>query len=140
MRPYEIMLILDSATEEAAVDAVVKRTTDLITTQGGAPGRIERWGRRKLAYEINKRTDGYYILLEASGLPTAMADLDRALVLTDEIIRHKIIRVPPQAAGRSLTAPPPLEEMTLGAGGRGERGERGERGDRRDRDRDRDRD
>lgn len=118
MRPYEIVLILDTALDEAGVDAIVTRVTDLLKGQGGTLGRIERWGRRRLAYEINKKPDGYYVLIESTGDPTAIAALDRALFLTDEIIRHKILRVPPQAVGRSLAAPPALEEMTLGGGTR----------------------
>jgi small subunit ribosomal protein S6 len=109
MRPYEIVLIIDPSQDEDGINAVVRRATDLITAQGGTPGRIERWGRRRLAYEIDHKHDGFYVLIEASGVPANMAAVDRGLFLTDEIIRHKVILVPPVAAGRRL-APPPVEE------------------------------
>lgn len=109
MRPYEIVLIIDSTLDDDGINAVVKRATDLITAQGGTPGRIERWGRRRLAYPIEKKNDGYYVLIEASGVPANMAAIDHGLFLTDEIVRHKVILVPPVAAGRRL-APPPVDE------------------------------
>ena len=141
MRPYEIVVIVDSSLDDQVIEGVVKRTSALITTQGGTPGRVERWGRRKLAYEIEKKSDGYYFLLEASGVPANMAEVDRQLFLQDEILRHKIVKVPSANAGRSISAPPSLEEVAAaareagreGRGDRGDRGERGERGGGRDR-------
>jgi small subunit ribosomal protein S6 len=139
-RPYEIVVIVDSSLEDQAIEGIVKRTGALVTAQGGTPGRIERWGRRKLAYEIEKKADGYYFLMEATGVPANMAEIDRQLFLQDEILRHKIIKVPAAAAGRSITAPPSLEEVAAAAREagregreRGDRGDRGERGGGRDR-------
>jgi small subunit ribosomal protein S6 len=109
MRPYEIVIIIDPTLDEDGINAVIRRATDLITAQGGTPGRVERWGRRRLAYEIDHKNDGFYVLVEASGVPANMAAIDHGLFLTDEIIRHKVILVPPAAAGRRL-APPPAEE------------------------------
>lgn len=143
-RPYEIVVIVDSSLEDQVVENVVKRTVALVSAQGGTPGRVERWGRRKMAYEIEKKSDGYYFLLEAQGVPANMAELDRQLFLQDEILRHKIVKIPAAAlAGgtRSIAAPPSLDEVAAaareaGREGRAERGERGggrDRGDRGDR-------
>ena len=134
-RPYEIVVIVDSTLDDQLIEGVVKRTSALVTAQGGTPGRVERWGRRKLAYDIEKKADGYYFLLEATGVPSNMAEIDRQLFLQDEILRHKIVKVPAANAGRSISAPPSLEEVAAaareaGREGRGDRGDRGERGNR----------
>jgi small subunit ribosomal protein S6 len=101
MRPYEVMIILDPALEEAAIQAQVDRSTELIRSSGGEPGRVDRWGKRRLAYEIRHQREGTYVLLEARAEPGAMDALDRALHLTDEVLRHKVIRLPARIAGRS---------------------------------------
>ena len=136
MRPYEIMLIIDSTLDDAVIASTVDRSAELLKNQGGSPGRVERWGRRKLAYEINKKTDGYYVLMEATGVPANMAELDHQYFLTDEILRHKIIAVPAQAAGRSMAAPPTYDEIPNTPTREPREGGR-DRGDRGDRDRDR---
>ncbi|HVF75937.1 MAG TPA: 30S ribosomal protein S6 [Acidimicrobiales bacterium] len=106
MRPYEVMVILDAALEEDVIRSVVDRATELLRSRDANPGRVETWGKRRLAYELNHRTEGYYVLMETTGEPAAMAELDRMLSLADEVIRHKIIRLPEHVAGRR-TAPPP---------------------------------
>jgi small subunit ribosomal protein S6 len=110
MRPYEVMIILDPTLEEAALREQVDRSTDIIRSAGGSPGRVDRWGKRRLAYEINHQREGYYVLVEATAEPEAMATLDRALHLADEVLRHKVIRIPDRVAGRaSRSVPPPGE-------------------------------
>ena len=101
MRPYEVMIILDSSLEEDAVRAAIDRSTELLRSRGGDPFRVDRWGKRRLAYELNHRWDGYYVLVEAKAEPAAIAELDRALHLADEVIRHKVIRLPERVAGRN---------------------------------------
>ena len=107
MRPYEVMIIYEPGLEEDAVRAAVDRSTQLIRSQGGNPGRVDRWGKRRLAYEINHQREGYYVLVEASAEPAAMAELDRSLHLADEVLRHKVIRLPDRVAGRSRKASAP---------------------------------
>src|SRR5258708_14057743 len=104
MRPYEVMIIFEASLEEEGIRAGIDRSTELIKAKGGNPGRVDRWGKRRFAYEVGHRTEGYYVLLEASAPPEAMAELDRMLHLADEVIRHKVIRLPDVVAGR---APPP---------------------------------
>ena len=94
MRPYEVMIIFDPTVEEDAIRAELDRSTELIRSRGGNPGKVERWGRRRLAYEIAKHSDGYYVLLEANAEPAVMAELDRTLALADPVLRHKVIRIP----------------------------------------------
>lgn len=94
MRPYEVMIIFDPTVEEDAIRAELDRSSELIRSRGGNPGKVERWGRRRLAYEIAKHADGYYVLLEADAEPSVMAELDRTLTLADPVLRHKVVRVP----------------------------------------------
>lgn len=100
MRPYEVMIIFDPSLEEDAVRAEVDRSTELIRTRGGTPGRVERWGKRRLAYEIRRQREGAYVVLEAEAEPATMADLDRALTLADGVLRHKVVRMPEKAVGQ----------------------------------------
>ena len=108
MRPYDVMLILEPTLEESAVQAVVNRSTDLLQSGGGTVNRVDKWGRRRLAYEIGHRSEGSYVLLEVSAEPPALDELDRTLRLADDVIRHKIVRVPRHAGGR--VRPPAVEE------------------------------
>jgi len=61
---------------------------------------VDRWGKRRFAYELKHRTEGYYVLFEATAEPDAMAEMDRVLSLADEVMRHKVIRVNERLAGR----------------------------------------
>lgn len=119
MRPYEVMFIVDAGLEEDAIRAVTDRTTEAMRARGANVGRVERWGRRRLAYEVRHRNEGYYVLVEMTAEPTVVADLDRILRLTDEVIRHKVVLVPEKAAGRGARGSRPL--ATAGAVAQGPR-------------------
>lgn len=105
MRPYEVMLILDSAVEDTTIDNVVSRITDIVTAKGGTVGQVAKWGRRRFAYEMNHRLEGYYALVDVTSAADGVADLDRALTLSDDVVRHKIVRLPDSIAGREKPAP-----------------------------------
>lgn len=100
MRPYEVMIILEPVVEEEAVKPIVERVTGLINEAGGSTGKVDRWGKRRLAYEIDHRVEGYYILIEALSEPPVMSEIDRFLRLADDVVRHKIIRLPESVSGR----------------------------------------
>jgi len=100
MRPYEVMVILDAGLEEEQIRGVLDRTAKLITEQGGMPGRVDRWGKRRLAYEINKRSEGFYVVLEAKAEPAVMSEVDRMLRLSDDVMRHKVVRIPDAVAAQ----------------------------------------
>jgi small subunit ribosomal protein S6 len=101
VRPYETMIIFDPEVEEATIQETLDRALEVVRTNGGTTGTVDRWGRRTLAYEMNKKREGYYVVAEFTSEPKASAELDRFLVLADEVMRHKIIRVPEQVAGRA---------------------------------------
>ena len=107
MRPYEVMVILEPTLEESAVQAVVNRSTEQLAAGGGTVNRVDKWGKRRFAYEIQKKTEGFYVLLDVSSEPPAMEELDRNLRLADDVLRHKIVRIPDEAingSGRKVSA------------------------------------
>ncbi len=104
MRPYETMVIFDTAADEAAVNGVLDRALDALRAGGGNPGRVERWGRRTFAYELQHKREGYYVVIELTAEPAAVADMERVFVLADEVLRHKVIRLPDKVAGRRVAA------------------------------------
>ena len=108
VRPYEVMIIIDADLEEETIRAAVERWIQLIESRGAQRGHIDWWGKRRLAYEIKHKSEGYYVVVQARAEPPAMDELHRTLSLADEVIRHKVLRIPekvygpPKAAG---TAP-----------------------------------
>ena len=108
LRPYEVMIILDVGLEEEAIRSAVDRAIELIRSRGGTPGAIDRWGRRRFAYELKHKWEGYYVVLRAEAEPSVMAELDRSLHLADEVIRHKVIRLPDSVAAAATTAATPV--------------------------------
>lgn len=105
MRHYEVMVILDAGLDEDAIRGIVDRATLAITNSGGSVDKVDRWGKRRFAYEVHHRSEGYYVLVEATAEPAAVDSVDRVLGLADEVIRHKVIRLPDKAAGKASAAP-----------------------------------
>ena len=107
MRPYEVMVILEPTLEESAVQAVINRSTEQLQSGGGTVNRVDKWGKRRFAYEIAKKMEGFYVLLDVTGEPAPLQELDRTLRLADDVIRHKIVRIPDEAingSGRKVSA------------------------------------
>ncbi|HTW06857.1 MAG TPA: 30S ribosomal protein S6 [Acidimicrobiales bacterium] len=104
MRPYEVMVILDASLEEDASRALVDRFTQQLTAAGAKAVSADTWGKRRLAYPVRHRNEGYYVVIEANAEPSALSELDRQLSLTDEVLRHKVLRLPDRAAGRARRA------------------------------------
>ncbi len=104
MRPYEVMIILDADLEEEAIRGSVAKWLSLIESHGAVRGYVDFWGKRRLAYEINHRAEGYYVVLQAKSEPAAMEELHRVLSLADEVIRHKVLRIPESVYGPPASA------------------------------------
>jgi small subunit ribosomal protein S6 len=104
MRPYEVMVILDADLEEETIRDSVERWLALIESRGAERGYIDFWGKRRLAYEINHRAEGYYVVMQARSEPPAMEELSRVLSLADEVIRHKVLRIPESVYGPPAAA------------------------------------
>ncbi len=99
MRPYETMIVFDTSVDAQSIQGALDRFLETSRTHGGHPGAIDRWGKRPLAYEIKKRKEGYYVLVEFTGEPETVTELDRVLTLADEVLRFKVLRRP-EGAGR----------------------------------------
>jgi small subunit ribosomal protein S6 len=100
MRPYEVMVIFDIGLEESDIRQRVDRVVELVKSRGGNPGRVDHWGRRTFAYDIKHRSEGYYVVIEATAEPAVLAEVDRMLALEDAVLRHKVMRQPEKVAGR----------------------------------------
>lgn len=107
MRPYEIVVIFDASLEESVIRGITDRIVEQVRSRGGTPGHIDRWGRRPFAYELKHRTEGHYVFIEAVAEPEVIAEVDRMLTLSDEVLRHRILRQPEHAVGRKRPAPAP---------------------------------
>lgn len=115
MRPYEVMVIFDVDLEEGDIRQRVERVHELVRAKGGTPGSVSHWGRRTFAYEIKHRSEGYYVVLEATAEPAAMAEVDRYLALEDAVLRHKVIRQPDEVVGRGAHGRKPLRQASAPA-------------------------
>lgn len=104
MRPYEVMAIFEASTEPTVIQGELDRALEIIRTNGGSPGAIDRWGKRTFAYEVNHKREGYYVVVEFTGEPETVAALDRMLGLADEVVRHKVIRLPDRGHGAAAAA------------------------------------
>jgi small subunit ribosomal protein S6 len=100
MRPYEVMVIFDVDLEEGDIRQKVDRVLETVKDRGGTPGAVDYWGRRTFAYELKHRTEGYYVVIEATAEPEVLAEVHRQLALEDAVLRHKVIRQPEKASGR----------------------------------------
>ena len=94
MRPYEIVVIFDATLDENIIRETTDKIAEYVRSKGGTTGRIDRWGRRTFAYELKHRTEGYYVIIEATGEPAVLAEVDRMLSLSDDVVRHRVIRQP----------------------------------------------
>ena len=100
-RAYELMVIIDGDVDEAAAQNWVKSITDSITKAGGTVhGKPDWWGRRQYAYPINKKTSGYYVVYNLLAEGGALDELERSFRIADDIVRHKLIRLPDAEAAR----------------------------------------
>ena len=91
MRKYEVIFIVKPM-EEEATNAVVEKFTKLIADNGGTVDSEDRWGKKRLAYEIKDCTEGYYVLLNVKAEPACVAEADRVMKITDELLKHMIVR------------------------------------------------
>jgi small subunit ribosomal protein S6 len=109
LRPYEVMVILSTDLEEETIRSNVERWLQLIESKGAERGYIDFWGKRRFAYEIGHRWEGYYVVIQARSEPPAMDELHRVLSLADDVIRHKVLRVPESAFGSPQGAGTPAD-------------------------------
>ena len=92
MRLYELMIILDPEIEERTVAPSLDKYLKVVTTEGGSVDKVDIWGRRRLAYEIQKKTEGIYAVVNFTATSEATQELDRQLKLNEQIMRTKVLR------------------------------------------------
>ena len=89
MTNYEVLFIIDPALEDEKKEATIEAVKEIIAADGEV-GNVDVWGMRKLAYPIQKRSDGYYVVIEFQGNPSLPKELDRRLRISDNVMRHLI--------------------------------------------------
>ncbi|HSM02632.1 MAG TPA: 30S ribosomal protein S6 [Acidimicrobiia bacterium] len=92
VRTYELMTIFRPEMAEGDVRTEVDRVADALSERGAEITLNDFWGKRRFAYEINHLNEGYYSVLQFEAEPSAITDIDRALSLSDQVVRHKFIR------------------------------------------------
>jgi small subunit ribosomal protein S6 len=92
MRRYEMMIILDPALEERTVQPSLDQFLTVVTAAGGSVDKVDVWGRRRLAYDIDKKSEGIYTVVDLIAEPDTVKELDRQLNLNEAVMRTKILR------------------------------------------------
>ncbi|HMQ65112.1 MAG TPA: 30S ribosomal protein S6 [Arachnia sp.] len=93
MRKYEMMVLVDSDVDERQVPALVEKHLEVITKGGGTVENIDFWGRRRLAYDINKKSEASYAVVQLTAEHPVVAELDRLMGIDEKIVRTKVLRL-----------------------------------------------
>ena len=92
MNQYEVMYVIDPALEDSARIELINRFSDLVKKNGGEIDRVDEWGKRRLAYAINYKTEGYYVLMYIKAPSELPRELERNLQIADSVLRYLVIR------------------------------------------------
>ena len=92
MNQYEVMYVIDAALEDGARVELINRFSDLVKKNGGEIDRVDEWGKRRLAYAINYKTEGYYVLMYIKAPSDLPRELERNLQIADSVLRYLVIR------------------------------------------------
>ena len=92
MRHYEIMIILNPETDERTIAPTLEKLLQIVPSSGGTVDKIDTWGKRRLAYDIKKQSEGFYIVVDMTTTPEIAQELDRQLGLNESVLRTKLLR------------------------------------------------
>jgi small subunit ribosomal protein S6 len=92
MRRYEMMIILDPGLEENTIQPSLDQFLTVVKDGGGSVDKVDVWGRRRLAYEIDKKSEGIYAVIDMNAEPDTVRELDRQLSLNEAVLRTKVLR------------------------------------------------
>ena len=92
LRPYEVMIILDPDLEERTVAPSLDTYLNVVRQDGGSVDNVDVWGKRRLAYEINKKNEGIYAVVQLQAEPATVKELDRQLTRNESVVRTKVTR------------------------------------------------
>jgi small subunit ribosomal protein S6 len=93
VRNYELAIIIRPEIEEEGQQAIIERLSQLLTADGGEVTEVESWGRRRLAYPIQKTTEGHYYFIQGEFPSSVLPEMDRSLKLSEDVLRHMLIRL-----------------------------------------------
>ena len=92
MNKYELLYIIDNDLSDEAKEAVIAKISAVVTDNGGTVDEVDKWGTRRLAYPINYKSEGYYVLVNFSAEPALPAELERVMRITDSIVRFMVVK------------------------------------------------
>ena len=92
MRKYEVMIIIDPTVEERQVDSLMEKYLKVITDEKGTVDNVDVWGKRRLAYDIQKKSEGVYVVINATCEPATIQEMDRLLAIDEKVMRTKVVR------------------------------------------------
>ena len=92
MRHYEIMIILEPETDERTIAATLEKLLQVVPSSGGSVDKIDIWGKRRLAYDIKKKSEGFYVVVDMTTTPEIAQELERQLGLNESVLRTKLLR------------------------------------------------
>ena len=114
MRDYEVLYIVRADLDDEKVQDAVKRVNTLIQRSGGTVDKTNLWGKRRLAYEVKHQKEGAYVLQDFQLDPDRVPELEAALKITEEVLRHLVVRKPEKVAAAAVaTATPPPAEIVV---------------------------
>lgn len=93
MRNYELMYIINTSVDDEKRPAVIEKYKQIIVDNGGEIVKVDEWGKRRLAYEVNKNREGYYVLMNFKSSTGACQELERLIKIDEEILKHLVIRL-----------------------------------------------
>ena len=106
MRDYEVLYIVRADLDDDKIQDAVKRVNTLIERSGGSPDKTNLWGKRRLAYEVKHQKEGAYVLQDFQLDPNRVPELEAGLKISEEVLRHLIVRKPEKAVATAVTPPP----------------------------------
>ncbi len=112
MNKYELVYVIDTALEDEARKAVVDRFNGMIESNGGKVEKVDEWGKRRLAYPINYKTEGYYVLVNFEAEPEVPREIERNLQIAESVLRYLVVKVEDK---RSNVKPRPVRVAPVAA-------------------------
>lgn len=91
MKSYEVLYIIDNELSDEAKEALIQKFSDIVVNDGGSIDTIDKWGARKLAYPIDYKTEGYYVLMNFTCKPEVPAEIERVMRITDSVILYMVL-------------------------------------------------
>lgn len=91
MNKYEVLYVIDGTITDEAIEANVTKFEELVTKHGGEILNVDKWGKKNLAYPINYKTEGYYVLMDIKSAPEFPVELQRVMKISEEIIRYIVV-------------------------------------------------